>query len=58
MNVDLASMIANVPSLQTQVSTAVLSMNLDSIKVTGENMTKLLEQSITPNLGQNIDLKI
>ena len=58
MNVDLASIIASGPSLQTSVSTAVLSMNLDSIKMAGENMTKLLEQSVAPNLGQSIDIKL
>lgn len=58
MNVDLESIIPSGPSLQTMVSTAVLSMSLDSIKVASENMTKLLEQSVAPNLGQNIDIKL
>ncbi|MBQ8549104.1 MAG: putative motility protein, partial [Lachnospiraceae bacterium] len=25
---------------------------------TGENMIKLMEQSVNPNLGQNIDLRV
>jgi hypothetical protein len=43
-------------NLMTQVNTAVLAMNLSSIKEMGENITKLMEQSVTPNLGQTIDV--
>lgn len=44
--------------LKTQVDTAVLTMSLDTIEVAGENLIKMMEQSVNPNLGQNIDIKL
>lgn len=41
-----------------EVNTAVLSMNLDTIEKAGENMIKLMEQSVAPHLGQTIDISI
>ncbi len=57
MDIAALSMASSQANLMTQVNTAVLSMNLSSIKQMGENMTKLMEQSVTPNLGQSIDVK-
>jgi len=45
-------------NLKTEVDTAVLSMSLDTIEVAGENLIKMMEQSVSPNLGQNIDIKL
>ena len=47
--------ISNVPS---DVQVAVLSKSLDTYQATGENLTKMMEASVTPELGQNIDLRI
>lgn len=59
MNLDVASAIAaSIPSMQTQVGTAVLSMSLDSLETLGNSMTTMLEQSVTPNLGQTIDIRL
>ncbi len=57
MDIAALSMANSQVNLMTQVNTAVLSMNLSSIKQMGENITKLMEQSVTPNLGQTIDVK-
>lgn len=57
MDIAALSMASSQANLMTQVNTAVLSMNLSSIKQMGENITKLMEQSVTPNLGQNIDVQ-
>lgn len=56
MDIAALSMASSQANLMTQVNTAVLSMNLSSIKEMGENITKLMEQSVTPNLGQTIDV--
>ncbi|NLK29371.1 MAG: putative motility protein [Clostridiales bacterium] len=40
------------------VGVAVLSKNLDMIDQLGESMIKMMEQSVQPNLGQNIDIRI
>lgn len=47
------------PSLDSvDVGIAVLAKNLDTIEKLGQSMIKMMEQSIAPNLGQNIDLRV
>ncbi len=52
------SMMANTASLQNTVSTAVLSMGLDDFEVMSEQMIKMMEQSVTPHLGQHFDMTV
>ncbi|NLO08902.1 MAG: putative motility protein [Clostridiales bacterium] len=40
------------------VGVAVLAKNLDLIEELGQNMIKMMEQSVAPHLGQNIDLRV
>jgi hypothetical protein len=49
---------SNPPLNSVDVGIAVLSKNLDVIKDLGQSMIKMMEQSVTPHLGQNIDLKV
>lgn len=42
----------------SDVSVAVLKKSLDTLDTTGENMIKMMESSVYPNLGQNIDYSI
>lgn len=58
MDIAMTSMMSKQPLSITEVSTAVLSMNLDSVKKMGDNMVKMMEQSVNPNLGQGIDIKL
>lgn len=58
MDIAALSMTLSQMKLQTEVSTAVLAKTLDHSKVQGESMTKALEQSVTPHLGQHIDLSL
>lgn len=47
------------PSLSSvDVGVAVLSKSLDTIDKLGQSMIKMMEQSVEPNLGQNIDLRV
>jgi len=41
--------------LNSDVGIAVLGKNLDAMKQDGNGMLKMMESSVTPNLGQNID---
>lgn len=58
--------IASLPVSTTQyqqasspvIGMAVLSKALDSAVTSGQGMIKMMEQSVSPNLGTNIDLKI
>lgn len=58
MDIAALSIASNQVNVMTQVNTAVLSMNLDTIEQVGENIVKLMEQSVTPHLGQSIDISI
>lgn len=56
--------IAALPAFLTAVDTmnqinfAILGKSLDTIETMGDGMVKMLEQSVTPNLGQNIDISL
>lgn len=58
--------IASLPVSTTQyqsasspvIGMAVLSKTLDTAKLSGQSMIKMMEQSINPNLGVNIDTKV
>lgn len=40
------------------VGVAVLAKNLDTIELLGQSMIKMMEQSVTPHMGQNIDIQV
>lgn len=40
------------------IGIAVLSKNLDTIEKLGQSMIKMMEQSVEPHLGQNIDIRV
>lgn len=40
------------------VSTRMLAKTLDNMEAQGAQLTKMMEQSVTPNLGQNIDVRV
>ena len=44
--------------LMSDFSVAVMSKTLDTAEDTGDALTKMMEQSVQPNLGQNIDLTV
>ncbi|MEG1801982.1 MAG: YjfB family protein [Lachnospiraceae bacterium] len=44
--------------VSNEVSTAVLSKNLDTMEQMGDGMKKMLEKSVTPELGQNMDIRV
>lgn len=45
-------------SLAYAVSTEVLSQSIDMTEVMGASMIQMLERSVTPELGGNIDIYI
>ena len=58
MDVALTSMTLSQSQLMTNVSIAVLKNSLDTADVSADNMIKMLEQSVNPNVGQSIDIKL
>ena len=55
MDIASLSMAASTSQVNSDVGIAVLAKNLDTIKQAGDGMLKMMESSVTPNLGQNID---
>lgn len=58
MDIPALSMAMAQTQLQTDVGTAMLSKSLDLGKDIGDRLTKILEQSVTPNLGGSIDITV
>lgn len=58
MDISEISVSMNQTSLMNAVSTAVLSMSLDTAETAGENMIKMMELSVNPNIGSNIDVSV
>ena len=44
--------------VQSQASMAVLGNSLENMEIMGDGMRKILESSVTPYLGQNIDVSV
>lgn len=54
---DIASLSAamSTQNILNDVSVAMLSKSLDTVEDMGDGMVKIMESSVTPYLGQNID---
>ncbi|MCR5526006.1 MAG: YjfB family protein [Lachnospiraceae bacterium] len=57
---DIAQLSTTLSSIETLsgVSTAVLAQSLDTQESLGENLTKMMEQSVEPAKGANIDVSV
>jgi len=58
MDIAMLSMLQNQSKILTDVNIALLGKNLDIVEESGDSLVKMMEQSVTPYLGQNIDFKI
>ena len=58
MDIAAISMAMSQQNLMTNVNVAILSKGLDNVEQLGTDMVKMMEQSVQPNLGQNIDITI
>lgn len=41
-----------------QIDFAMLKKSLDNVENSGAALTKMMEQSVNPNLGANIDIRL
>ena len=55
MDIAQLSMDMSTQNIFSDVSVAVLKNSLDTMEDLGNGMTKMMESSVTPYLGQNID---
>ena len=44
--------------LMQDVSVRVLSMSLDTLEAAGDGMRKMMEMSVNPSVGGNIDISV
>jgi hypothetical protein len=40
------------------IGTVILAKSLDTAQIQGQDLIRMMEQSVTPNLGQNIDIRV
>ena len=57
---DIARMASAVKqsSIMQEVGMKMLNNSLEQQKTTGDNMTKMIEQSVQPHIGSKFDMKL
>lgn len=58
MDIPALSMAMSQARIQSDVSIAVLDKSLDAFQDIGDGLAQLMEQSVTPYLGGNIDISL
>jgi len=58
MDIAGLSMAMSTTRVVSDVSTAVLEKSLDTSEELGDSFIKMMEQSVNPELGQNIDIRM
>ena len=58
MDIPALSIAMSQINITNQYNVAMLSKTLDTMEQSGDMMIKLMEQSVTPHLGQHVDISI
>lgn len=58
MDIASLSTALSMSQVNNDVGVLMLSKQLDTVEATGDSMIKMMEQSVTPYLGANIDIRI
>lgn len=58
MNIAALSMSLASADLQTQIGTAVMQLSMDTVEQVSDGMKQMMEQSVTPYIGGNIDISM
>ncbi len=58
MDIAGASMVMSQSKLMDQASIAVMKIAMNTGKENAQAMTDMLEKSVSPNLGQNLDIRV
>ena len=58
MDIPTLSIAMSQANIVNQYNIAVLSKTLDTVEESGTMMIKMMEQSVSPHLGQNIDITV
>lgn len=58
MDIPELSMAMSLDKVNTNWGIALMSKAMDIAETNGDALTKMMEASVTPNLGQNIDVRL
>ena len=58
MDIAALSMSMASADLQTQIGTAVMKLSMDTVEQVSDGMKQMMEQSVTPYIGGNIDISV
>lgn len=58
MDIASLSTYMSMSKLQNDIGTAVLSKVFEQVDVASEGMAKIMEASVNPGVGQNIDISV
>ncbi len=58
MNIGSISTNISTSDIKNDVQVAMLKKSLDTIETSGNDMIKMMESSVTPGVGQNIDIRV
>ena len=60
MNLSISSLSTEAAAFDTssKAGVAMLKKSLDTMETSGKDMIKMMEKSVNPNLGQNIDYAV
>ena len=58
--IDIAALSTSMSTsnLLTEVSFALCNMAMEDMEVNAEGLRKMMEQSVNPHIGQNIDISV
>ena len=58
--IDIAALSTSMSTtnLLTDISFALCDMAMEDMEVNAEGLRKMMEQSVTPHIGQNIDISV
>ena len=58
MDIAEVSMMLQHTELSTQIGTAVMKLSMDNMDQVDDGLTKMMEMSVQPNIGANIDISV
>lgn len=60
MTMDITQVVAAIPTMNlgNEIAASIMKLSLDNMETTGESMKKMMEMSVNPSLGGNIDISI
>lgn len=58
MDIASLSTALSMSKVNNDIGVLMLSKQLDTVDAMGDSMIKMMEQSVTPHLGANIDISI